>query len=86
MSEYGEKEYARLMKLPRSERTNEGRESDAFGGKTWTKEQQYKEEINSLVAQIYNTIESYGKLSRKEKKSLKVDIENFEYTLMAYNK
>ena len=62
------------------------KESDIFGGTQWTKEQQYREEINSLLAQIHNTVESYGKLSRKEKKWLKADIETFEYALMTYNK
>ena len=62
------------------------KESDIFGGAQWTKQQQYKEEIDSLLAQIYNTIESYNKLSRKKKKMLKQDIEQFEFTLMEYNK
>jgi hypothetical protein len=61
-------------------------ESDIFGGTQWTKEQQYGEEIQSLLAQIYNTVESHGKLSRKEKKMLKGDVENFEFALMEYNK
>ena len=61
-------------------------ESDIFGGKQWTPEQQYREEITSLLAQIYNTIESYGKLSRKQKEMLKTDIEQFEFALMEYNK
>ena len=63
-----------------------GKESDIFGGTQWTKEQQYKEEITSLIAQIENTIESHNKLSRKEKKMLKQDIEQFEFALMEYNK
>ena len=62
------------------------KESDIFGGTQWTKEQQYGEEIQSLLAQICNTVESYGKLSRKQKKHLKVDIEHFEFALMEYNK
>jgi len=62
------------------------KESDIFGGTQWTKEQQYREEITSLCAQIYNTIESYKKLSRKGEKMLKYDIENFEFTLTEYNK
>ena len=61
-------------------------ESEIFGGTQWTKRQQYREEIRSLLAQIYNTIESYNKLSRKKKKMLKQDIEQFEITLMEYNK
>ena len=61
-------------------------ESDIFGGWRLTPEQQYQQEITSLLAQIYNTIESYGKLSRKQKKMLKTDIEQFEFTLMEYNK
>lgn len=62
------------------------KESDIFGGKQWTPEQQYREEITSLLAQIQNTIESYGKLSRKKKKMLKQDIEQFEFALTEYNK
>ena len=61
-------------------------ESDIFGGWRLTPEQQYREEITSLLAQIYNTIESYRKLSRKEKKTLKQNIEQFEFALMEYNK
>jgi hypothetical protein len=62
------------------------KESDIFGGVQWTKQQQYQEEIQSLLAQIYNTIESYRKLSRKEKEMLKGDIGNFEFALAEYNK
>ena len=62
------------------------KESDIFGGVQWTPEQQYREEITSLCAQIHNTVVSYRKLSRKEKKWLKQDIEGFEYALMTYNK
>ena len=61
-------------------------ESAIFGGWRLTPEQQYREEITSLLAQIYNTIESYRKLSRKEKKTLKQNIEQFEFALMEYNK
>ena len=62
------------------------KESDIFGGTQWTKQQQYTEEINSLLAQIYNTVESHNKLSRKEKEMLKGDIGNFEFALTEYNK
>jgi hypothetical protein len=62
------------------------KESDIFGGVQWTKGQQYSEEIQSLLAQIHNTVESYGKLSRKQKKHLKADIADFEFALMEYNK
>ena len=62
------------------------KESDIFGGTQWTKGQQYREEIASLCAQIYNTIESYKKLSSKKKKMLKQDIEQFEFALTEYNK
>lgn len=62
------------------------KESDIFGGVQWTRQQQYKEEMQSLLAQIYNTIESYKKLSRKKKKTLKEDIAQFEFALMEYNK
>ena len=62
------------------------KESDIFGGVQWTKKQQYSEEVQSLLAQIYNTIESYRKLSRKEKKTLKEDMGQFAFALMEYNK
>ena len=62
------------------------KESDIFGGAQWTPKQQCREEITSLCAQLYNTIESRKKLSRKEKKRLKADIENFELSLTKYNK
>ena len=62
------------------------KESDIFGGVQWTKQQQYGEEIQSLLAQIYNTIESRKKLSRKEKKTLKEYVEKFEFEIMKYNK
>ena len=62
------------------------KESDIFGGVQWTKQQQYREEIASLLAQIQNTIESYNRLSRKKKKMLEQDIEQFEFALMEYNK
>ena len=62
------------------------KESDIFGGVQWTKQRQYSEEIQSLLAQIYNTVESYRKLSRKEKKTLKEDMGQFEFALMEYNK
>ena len=51
-----------------------------------TKRQQYSEKMKSLLAQIYNTVESHVKLSRKKKKMLKQDIEQFEFALMEYNK
>jgi hypothetical protein len=61
-------------------------ESDIFGGTQWTKEQQYREEINSLCAQLSNTVQSYRKLSRKEKKRLEADIGQLQFALMEYNK
>ena len=60
-------------------------ESDIFGGEQWTSERQYREEIVALLAQIYNTTESYKKLSRKDKKILKEDIKQFESALMKRN-
>jgi hypothetical protein len=62
------------------------KESDIFGGGRWTKEQQYNEEIRSLLGQIHNTIESYNKLSHKDKRMLEEDIGQFEFVLMEYNK
>ena len=62
------------------------KESDIFGGTQWTKQQQYHEEITSLCAQIHNTIESYKKLSRKDRRMLEEDIGQFKLVLMEYNK
>jgi hypothetical protein len=61
-------------------------ESDIFGGKQWTPKQQCREEIASLCAQIYNTIESRKKLSSKEKKTLKKYVDKFEFNVIKYNK
>jgi len=66
MSEYGEKEYARLMKLPRSERS----ESDIFGGKTWTKEEQFEHDMDSFKYQMKYTIQSYRRLKKGEWKRI----------------
>jgi hypothetical protein len=60
------------------------KESDIFGGTQWTKRRQYSEEIRSLLSQIYNTVESHGKLSCKKKKMLKEDMEQFKFALMQY--
>ena len=61
-------------------------ESDIFGGTQWSPKQQCREEIASLCAQIYNTIESRGKLSHKEKKTLKKYLEQFEFEVIKFNK
>ena len=61
-------------------------ESDIFGGIQWSPKQQIREEITSLCAQLYNTIESRKKLSHKEKKTLKKYVEEFELEVMKYNK
>ena len=74
MSEYGEKEYARLMKLPRSERS----ESDIFGGKTWTKEEQFEHDMDSFKYQMKYTIQSYRRLKKGEWKQIKDFIDEIE--------
>ena len=78
MSEYGEKEYARLMKLPRNKRGNEGSESDIFGGKTWSKEEQFEYEMESFKYGIKYTLESYRKLKKGEWKKIQNFIEELK--------
>lgn len=45
-------------------------ESDIFGGKTWTKEQQFEHEMESLKYQMKYTIQSYRKLKKGEWKKI----------------
>ena len=78
MSDYGEKEYARLMKLPRNKRSNEGSESDIFGGKTWTKEEQFEYELESFKYQMKYTIQSYRRLKKGEWKKIQEFINGIE--------
>ena len=40
-------------------------ESDIFGGKTFTKEEQFKDEMNSFKLQIKYTLQSYRKLKKR---------------------
>ena len=79
MSDYGEKEYARLMKLPRNKRSNEGSESDIFGGKTWTKEEQFDHEMESFKYQIKYTMQSYRRLKKGEWKKIQDFIEELKH-------
>ena len=43
-----------------------GKESDIFGGKQWTKDQQFEYEMESFKYQMKYTIQSYRKLKKGE--------------------
>jgi inorganic pyrophosphatase len=45
-------------------------ESDIFGGKTWSKEEQLADEMESLKYQIKYTLQSYRKLEKGEWKKI----------------
>ena len=45
-------------------------ESDIFGGKTWTKEEQFEYELESFKYEIKYTIQSYRGLKRNEWKKI----------------
>ena len=60
-------------------------DKDNDSGK-WTEQQQYREEIAALCAQVRSIVESHRKLSREEVKMLRIDLETFEFALMAYSK
>ena len=45
-------------------------ESDIFGGKTWTKEQQFEYEMESMKLQMKYTIQSYRRLKKGEWKKI----------------
>ena len=46
------------------------KESDIFGGKTWTKEEQFADEMETLKYQMKYTIQSYRRLRRGEWKKI----------------
>ena len=43
-----------------------GKESDIFGGKQWSKQEQFEDEMNALKYQIKYTLQSHKKLKRGE--------------------
>ena len=53
-------------------------ESDIFGGKTWTKEQQFKHEMESMKLQMKYTIQSYRRLKKGEWKKIQEFIDGIE--------
>ena len=46
------------------------KESDIFGGKTWTKEEQFEHDIDSFKYQMKYTIQSYRRLKKGEWKKI----------------
>ena len=55
-----------------------GKESDIFGGKQWTKDQQFEYEMESFKYQMKYTIQSYRKLKKGEWKSIQEFIDKIE--------
>ena len=55
-----------------------GKESDIFGGKQWTKDQQFEYEMESFKYQMKYTIQSYRKLKRGEWKKIQQFIDEIE--------
>ena len=53
-------------------------ESDIFGGKTWTKEEQIEYEMESFKYQIKYTIESFRRLKKGEWKKIQDFIDGIE--------
>jgi hypothetical protein len=54
------------------------KESDIFGGKQWTREEQFEDEMNALKYQIKYTLHSYGKLKKGEWKQIQEFIEGLK--------
>jgi len=42
------------------------KESDTFGGKQWTREEQFEDEMNAFKLQIKYTLRNYRKLKKGE--------------------
>ena len=53
-------------------------ESDIFGGKTWTKEQQFEHEMESMKYQMKYTIQSYRRLKKDEWKRIQEFVDGIE--------
>ena len=53
-------------------------ESDIFGGKTWTKEQQFEHEMESMKYQMKYMIQSYRRLKKGEWKRIQEFIDGIE--------
>ena len=54
------------------------KESDIFGGKRWTREEQFEYELESLKYEIKYTIQSYRKLKKGEWKKIQGFIDGIE--------
>ena len=54
------------------------KESDIFGGKQWTKEQQFEYEMESFKYEIKYTLQSYKKLKKGEWKKIQEFIEELK--------
>ena len=52
-------------------------ESNIFGGKQWTKEQQFEDEIRAMAMQMKYTIKSYRKFKEGEKKKIEKFFNSF---------
>ena len=53
-------------------------ESDIFGGKTWTKEEQFADEMEALKYQMKYTIQSHRRLKKGEWKKIQEFIDGIE--------
>jgi len=54
------------------------KESDIFGGKQWTKEQQFADEMEALKYQMKYTIQSHRRLKKGEWKKIQEFIDGIE--------
>ena len=54
------------------------KESDIFGGKTWTKEEQFEYEMESFKYQIKYTMQSHKKLRRGQWKQIQEFIDGLK--------
>ena len=53
-------------------------ESDIFGGKIWTKEEQFEHDMESMKYQMKYTIQSYRRLKKGEWKKIQEFIDGIE--------
>ena len=54
------------------------KESDIFGGKTWTKEEQFEYEMDSFKYELKYTIQNYRRLKKGEWKRIQGFIDGIE--------
>ena len=54
------------------------KESDIFGGKQWSREEQFEDEMNSFKLQIKYTLQNYRKLRKGEWKKIQDFIEELK--------